>query len=114
VQAESSNGDVTVDFSYLTRFSGHETIDGVTVNYADIFLGVPGAGSIPDFIDAIALGDQAQNGGLAAGLYTVTASETSQAIWGMRTALSTAVPTELVRCGSPGKPGTARPRRPRC
>ncbi len=64
--------------------AGTITIAGVAVRYADIFLGSVSAAGIPDFGYAIALGYQAENGGLAAGFYTATNDEASQAIWGSR------------------------------
>lgn len=64
--------------------AGTITIAGVAVRYADIFLGSVSAAGIPDFGYAIALGYQAKNGGLAAGFYSATNDETSQAIWGSR------------------------------
>lgn len=85
VQTSVSNGGTVLSLSDLTRFPGEDSIAGIGVRYADIFLGVPGFVGTPDVIDAIALRAQAQRGGRAAGFYNVTAAETSQAIWGTRT-----------------------------
>jgi len=76
----------TLSLDYTTTFNGSATIGGVTANYADIFLRAPDAGySSAPFTYAISLGDQAANGGQAAGLYSPKTVATSQSIWASRT-----------------------------
>ena len=75
---------VLVDFTYLTQFSGSETLSGQTVNYADIFLNAGGGYGAGGFTYAISLGDQSSNGGVAAGFYQVASDLTSQDIWSSR------------------------------
>ena len=76
----AAGGAVDVTFSYTTQFAGTEMVNGVQVGAADIFL----AGASGVFSYGIALGDQAQNGGVAAGFYQVQSAATSQQIWGGR------------------------------
>ena len=64
----------TATMSYITGFSGNETVGGFNVGFADIFFGGIWAGT------AISMGDQK----LATGLYTVKGAETSQQIWNGR------------------------------
>jgi hypothetical protein len=79
-----AGGDVLLDLEYLTRFSGSEAVDGVSVTYADIFLGNATASATNGYVYAISLGDETRNGGLEAGFYSVAADKMSQAIWGSR------------------------------
>ena len=77
----------TMEFQFSTGFDGSDTLGGVTVHYADIFLN-PILSAIPpsNYQYAIVLGDQAGNNGLAlAGLYQVSSYKTSKDIWGGRT-----------------------------
>ena len=77
----------TMEFQFGTGFDGSDTLGGVTVHYADIFLN-PILSAIPpsNYQYAIVLGDQAGNNGLAlAGLYQVSSYKTSKDIWGGRT-----------------------------
>ena len=78
----TAGGGVTLDLEYLTRFSGYETVDGMAVSDADIFLGNAAASGTDGYAYAISLGDEARNGGLAAGFYSVATDKMSQAIWG--------------------------------
>jgi hypothetical protein len=61
-----AGGDVLLDLEYLTRFSGSEAVDGVSVTYADIFLGNATASATNGYVYAISLGDETRNGGLEA------------------------------------------------
>jgi hypothetical protein len=77
----------TMVFEFATNFDGDDTTydnpsyGNVVVRYADIFLNVPGGTQY-----AIVLGDETDNGGVAApGVYEVTSAKTSQDIWDGRT-----------------------------
>jgi PEP-CTERM motif len=77
----------TMDFRFTTNFDGADTLAGVSIHYADIFLN-PVLSSIPpaSYGFAIVLGDEVDNGGLStAGIYQVTSAKSSQDIWGSRT-----------------------------
>jgi hypothetical protein len=78
-------GGVTLEFSFVTAFSGALTVNGATVSYADIFLrpGLDGYSAAP-FTYGIALGAQGGNGGVGAGVYQVQQLATSQDIWAGR------------------------------
>lgn len=86
MQATAEGSGVVVDFQYLTQFPGTETFGGQIVSNADIFLNAGGGYGAPGFTYAISLGDQSQNGGVAAGFYSVAADATSQDIWSSRPA----------------------------
>jgi hypothetical protein len=77
----------TMEFRFTTGFDGSETLGGVTIRYADIFLNPVLSATPPSSYQyAIVLGDQTQNGGLAAaGLYKVSSYKTSVDIWKERT-----------------------------
>jgi hypothetical protein len=75
-----TNGSTQLTFDFETAFSGYETINGVTIQAADVFLQPISGG--PLF--GISLGDQAQNGGVQAGFYQVQSAATSQSIWAAR------------------------------
>ena len=80
-----TNGSYTLDLQYTTLFSGSETVGNATVYYPDIFLrNAPGGYSNAGFNYAISLGDEAANGGLAAGLYATTSYLNSQQVWSSR------------------------------
>jgi hypothetical protein len=80
-----AGGGYSIDLTYTTQFSGTESVGGQPVSYADVFLRSGNAGfSSSPFGLAISLGDQAANGGLAAGLYSVSSAATSQQLWGQR------------------------------
>ena len=96
-----TGGDVTLDLQYLTRFSGSEAVDGVSVTYADIFLGNAAASGTNGYAYAISLGDETRNGGLDAGFYSVATDKMSQAIWGSR--------SEFVYGGAYGASAAAMP-----
>jgi hypothetical protein len=71
--------------TYATTFDGSYQAGADPVSYADMFLRLPGAGySAQPFTYAISLGDEAANGGIAAGLYTPGQVATSQDIWSGR------------------------------
>jgi hypothetical protein len=103
---QGTNGDVTVDFDYITQFSGSETTAGVTVSAADIFFQPAGGAQAGNgFTYGIALGDQAGNGGLAAGFYQVQSDATSQSIWSARGGFiygGAVAPTASYEPGQPG------------
>jgi hypothetical protein len=84
LSAVSTGAGIVLDLRYVTRFSGYEVLNGIAIANADIFLGNGGGSATSPFGYAIALGDQAQNAGLAAGFYSVGQVETSQAIWQSR------------------------------
>jgi PEP-CTERM motif len=77
----------TMEFQFKTGFDGSDSIQGVTVRYADIFLNPVLSASPPaSYQYAIVLGDQGANGGLSlAGVYQVSSYKTSEDIWGGRT-----------------------------
>jgi len=77
-----------LDIQFTTGFSGvdsrYQSQYGVTVYAADIFLKSGGGSALPGpngFNYAIALGFDTPEGGLTAGLYSVSSLETSQDIW---------------------------------
>jgi len=82
----------TIDIKFTTGFSGvdssYQSQYGVTIYAADIFIKSGGGTTLPGpggFNYAIALGLDGPDGGLTAGLYSVTSELTSQDIWGSRT-----------------------------
>jgi hypothetical protein len=77
--SSSGRGTDILTFSYLTQFSGAETLDGMAIAAADLFLTPPGGGTY-----GVSLGGQTSNGGLAPGFYEVQSSETSEQIWSGR------------------------------
>jgi len=79
VQADAVGGNVVLTLEYATLFPGTMVVNGQIVSNADIFLG-NGSG----FSYAIALGYESQNGGMAAGFYSVGAYASSMDIWGTR------------------------------
>ena len=106
--APDIGGAVDVTFSYLSQFAGTQTVNGVEVAAADIFL-APGGGA---FTYGISLGDQAQNGGVGAGFYQVGSAETSQQIWGGRSGFTYGggvAPTTQFQPGQAGFSMTAMP-----
>jgi hypothetical protein len=85
-------GNNVIDIQFTTGFSGvdsrYQSQYGVTVYAADIFLKSGGGTSLPGpggFNYAIALGFDTPDGGLSAGLYSVSSELTSQNVWGGRT-----------------------------
>jgi hypothetical protein len=81
-----------LDIQFTTGFSGidsrYQSQSGVTIYAADIFIKSGGGSALPGptgFNYAIALGIDTPDGGLAAGLYSVSSELTSQDIWGSRT-----------------------------
>src|SRR5579875_511675 len=82
-----THGGLGLDIQLVTQFSGRDCFGSTCAYYADLFLRTPSAGySAAPFGYAIALGDQAPNGGVdQAGLYQVRSAATSQAIWSGRT-----------------------------
>jgi hypothetical protein len=77
-----------LDIQFTTGFAGvdsrYQSQYGVTIYAADIFLKAGGGSALPGpngFNYAIALGFDTPEGGLSAGLYSVSSLETSQDIW---------------------------------
>jgi hypothetical protein len=74
-----AGGQAILSLAYLSQFSGLETVNGVSAAAADLFL-TPAGGTI----FGVSLGDQASNGGVAAGFYQVGSFATSEQIWSVR------------------------------
>ncbi len=80
-----TSGSYAIDLQYTTLFSGNQTSNGYSIYYPDIFLRSAGGGySNAPFDYAISLGTEGANGGVAAGLYSVSSYLTSQQVWGGR------------------------------
>lgn len=79
----------TINFAFKTGLDSPDTTytnsNGVTVYYADIFIGQSSKSPPASYQYAIALGANGPDGGLAAGLYQVSSFKTSQQIWSSRT-----------------------------
>jgi disulfide bond formation protein DsbB len=100
VQADAVGGNVVLTLEYATLFPGTMVVNGQIVSNADIFLG-NGSG----FSYAIALGYESQNGGMAAGLYSVGAYATSMDIWGTRPGFAYGGAYGTSAAVEPGAPG---------
>ena len=80
-----TGGNYAIDLQYTTLFAGVLALGGQSVYYPDIFLRPSAAGySTAPFTYAISLGDERTNGGMAAGLYSVSSYLTSQQVWSGR------------------------------
>ena len=80
-----TGGSYAIDLQYTTLFSGSETAGNYAVYYPDIFLRSSSSGySNAPFDYAVSLGQEGANGGLSAGLYTVSSYLTSQQVWASR------------------------------
>jgi hypothetical protein len=96
----AASGSVSISMTYLSQFSGTETVGGQTVAAADIFLQPAGTNG---FSYAIAMGAQAN--GLAAGFYTVLSDETSQQVWSARPGFIYGGAVASSTAYLPGQPG---------
>ncbi len=80
-----TSGNYAIDLQYSTLFAGAESVGSASVYYPDIFLRSSAAGySNAPFDYAISLGDEGANGGMSAGLYSVSSYLTSQQVWSSR------------------------------
>ncbi len=105
VQTTDVGNNVVVDFAYTTQFPGSEIIDGATVSNADIFFAAGNSYGAQGFTYAISLGAQTQNGGLAAGFYSVNSAATSMDIWSPRTQFIFGGAYGASAAALPGQPG---------